>query len=85
MNDPANCGRSVSLSDRTYTIYSRSYATDYIPDYRCNITINSGYEGSLYSIQITTKVIDINDCGVRLSIYEGSHTGGVSLVCFFIS
>ena len=83
MDGPVSCGRTISIFDHTYTIQARADVTPVNPDYRCTIVIHSGYTDSFYAIQITQKMIDINDCGVRLSIYEGSQTGGASVVRFF--
>jgi hypothetical protein len=63
------------LYDREYTIRARADITTTNPDYRCILVINSGYSDSYYQIQITQQMVAIEDCGVKLNIYEGSSAG----------
>ena len=84
MDSVVNCGRRVDIFDIEYTIKARADVSTSNPDYRCVIIISSGYTDSYYQIQITKQMVDINDCGVRLNIYEGSTTSGSTVVSVFI-
>jgi len=69
----------VHIYDREYTIKARANITTTNPDYRCILVIDSGYSDS-YQIQITQQMVAIEDCGVKLNIYEGSSAGGSTVV-----
>ncbi|VDI41045.1 Hypothetical predicted protein, partial [Mytilus galloprovincialis] len=63
-----------------YVINARADMTTSIRlNYHCVITIRYGYTDSNHGIQITQQMIDINDCGIKLNIYEGSSPGGTVL------
>ncbi|CAC5405796.1 unnamed protein product [Mytilus coruscus] len=76
MDSDVYCGKAIDIYDREYVINARADVTTSNPNHRCVITIRSGYTDSYYGIQITQQMIDINDCGVKLNIYEGSSPGG---------
>lgn len=75
MDTAANCGTTTDIYDEVFTI--RSHAS--IPNYRCVVTMNTGYSGT-HVIEIISENVHITDCGVRLGIYDGSVTDGHRLV-----
>ena len=80
MDSDVYCGKGIDIYDREYVINARADVTTSNPNYRCVITIRSGYTDSYYQIQITQQMVDINDCGIKLNIYEGSSPGGTAVV-----
>ncbi|XP_071161226.1 uncharacterized protein [Mytilus edulis] len=79
MDSDVYCGKGIDIYDREYVINARADVTTSNPNYRCVITIRSGYTDSYYQIQITQQMVDINDCGIKLNIYEGSSPGGTAV------
>ncbi|XP_076076758.1 uncharacterized protein LOC143047563 [Mytilus galloprovincialis] len=80
MDSDVYCGKAIDLYDQEYVIKIRKDMTTSIrPNYHCVITIRYGYTDSNHGIQITQQMIDINDCGIKLNIYEGSSPGGTVL------
>ena len=76
MDTTANCGTTTDIYDEVFTI--RSHAST--PNYRCVVTMSTGYSGT-HSIEIISENVRITDCGVRLGIYDESVTDGHQLVC----
>ncbi|CAC5405797.1 unnamed protein product [Mytilus coruscus] len=81
MDSDVYCGKAIDVYDREfeYVINARADVTTSNPNYRCVITIRSGYTDSYYGIQITQQMVDIKDYGVKLNIYEGSSPGGTAV------
>ena len=75
MDTAENCGMTTDIYDEMFTI--RSHANT--PNYRCVVTMNTGYSGT-HAIEIISENVRINDCGVRLGIYDGSNIDGHQLV-----
>ena len=75
MDTASICGMTTDIYDEVFTI--RSHAST--PNYRCAVTMNTGYSGT-HSIEIISENVRITDCGVRLGIFNGSNTDGHQLV-----
>ena len=79
MDTASNCGMTTDIYDEVFTI--RSHART--PNYRCVVTMNTGYSGT-HSIEIISENVRITDCGVRLGIYDGANTDGHQLVRLYL-
>jgi hypothetical protein len=75
MDTASNCGMTTYIYDEVFTI--RSHAST--PNYRCVVTMNTGYSGT-HAIEIISENVRIADCGVRLGIYNGANIDGHQLV-----
>ena len=78
MDTAANCGTTTDIYDELFTI--RLHAST--PNYRCVVTMNTGYSGT-HAIEVISENVRIPDCGVRLGIYNYQlQTGtGTTLAC----
>ena len=60
METTANCGMTTDIYDEVFAI--RSHAST--PNYRCVVTMNTGYSGT-HAIEVISENVRITDCGVR--------------------
>jgi len=75
MDTAANCGTTTDIYDEVFNIRSRAST----PNYRCVVTMNTGYSGT-HAIEVISENVSITDCGIRLGIYDGANTDGHQLV-----
>jgi hypothetical protein len=73
MDTAANCGTTTDIYDELFTI--RLHAST--PNYRCVVTMNTGYSGT-HAIEVISENVRIPDCGVRLGIYNYQLQTGIN-------